>query len=134
MPCSGCHPFLAQHTGAQIKYYCPSDGQYHYDWEPCGQIQQPQEPTQTPPSLLAPEPNQSPALTMSVVSTAKTGKNCGCCGPNGGSGVGGALSGPITTPPPTGTVNNCGDCGYTTRDVLLALIAATIFLMLVAND
>ena len=86
MPCNGCVGWLGQQTGTFTKYWCPSDGTFHFDWEPCAPAQPPPPalpPTSgpTPPPTYTPTGGPTPGtiLAPSVGATGVSG--CGrCCG------------------------------------------------------
>lgn len=132
MPCQGCNPGIALHTGTFIKHWCESDQSYHFDWEPCAPVQQPQPPVYNPPSSGGtPDPNADPVAMLPVLANGGATGGCGCC-----SGAKSPVPSPLTTSVATATgttttvAKKC-NCGYTNREAFWAVVAALVFFILI---
>lgn len=76
-----------------------------------------------------PDPNASPMLP--VLASGPGGTGCGCCGGGGMAPVAGSPLPGVSPAIPTATgAKQCGQCGYTNREALLAVAVAFAFFLL----
>jgi len=114
MPCQGCVSWSAEHTGTFVKYWCPDDGTYHFDWEPCGpQLTDPAFDPKSKPLVAYPDPlnvDFTPiAPSNDPNAMAPSGNSgCGCCGSSGAGSPGTSPGTPTTTTPIGGIGTGAG--------------------------
>ena len=118
MPCSGCSSNIAAMVGGHIKYWCPSDGTYKYDWEVCAPVY---DPNAVAPQPVGPAPpNVSGTIPVNLAAPPNAMANgSGCCGC---SGMGaGSPSGPIyPNAPPLTSIGVAGSGSGSSSSSLLA--------------
>lgn len=92
-------------------------------------------PPAAPPLGSTPDPNNPPSMLPVLSTGGGFASGCGCCSgavptsaPVASSGAVVAESGAVVV------AKNCGDCGYTNREALLALAVALAFFLLLGSD